>query len=811
MTRRSSARARLGDLALGIRLAVGGDRTPWGRLLLTAVGIGLGVGVLLLAASVPTMKQARDERQNARQEIAGVLSHYPHSSRYQDSHDPSMLVTRASTEFRDQRIQGRALEPLSPDAPVPPGLQRIPGPGQMVVSPALRELLRGSGGELLKPRLPDHVVGVIDKEGLISPNELFYYTGTTNLSEGGTTVAAVYPGDSPSTNTRSLSGQMWIILSFGVTVLLVPIVVFVVSTTRMAEAARERRLAALRLVGADGKQIRRIASGEALVGAVFGVLLGWAVFLGGAQLVPHITLLEFSTFASDIRPVWEFAVLVTLGVPAAAVITAQAAMRRTIIEPLGIVRRTKPSSRGIVWRLVPMALGVVGLLLVGASSERISQLQIPFLASIVLLLIGVPLVLPWAVERVVRWSSARSVTWQLALRRLQLSSGTAARSVSAIAVVLTGVIALQTVLATSVATFQAQAHDGPTHQVATPSRHEVKVRGTLEHPGKGMAELADALEGLPSTGEVDGTAGVRFAVPEQQRGPRRSRYTGATIVDCATLLERDVVTRCSAGDVFQSPEHSRRTPSGAIRPGERLRATSTYHGSAGLEGTPGEVTTWRAPAELKPFEVSESRQYRYDMSYLLITPQAAENIPWWARNVELGLDFTASASPDAIERVRNVAAEYLEFASVRRISGYSPLPSDDAMVFRLIRYGLLLGTLVAFALIGCGLFVTAAEQIQERRRPMAVLAAVGARRRTLGWSAFLQNGVPMLVAVAVSVVVGLSLGVLVVMVTSLDNLAFDPLGLLGLVGIAAASVLVVTGLTMPALRRAMHPEGLRTE
>lgn len=94
---------------------------------------------------------------------------------------------------------------------------------------------------------------------------------------------------------------------------------------------------------------------------------------------------------------------------------------------------------------------------------------------------------------------------------------------------------------------------------------------------------------------------------------------------------------------------------------------------------------------------------------------------------------------------------------------------------------------------------------------MAVLAAVGARRRTLGWSAFLQNGVPMLVAVAVSVVVGLSLGVLVVMVTSLDNLAFDPLGLLGLVGIAAASVLVVTGLTMPALRRAMHPEGLRTE
>ena|SRR5882757_6124769 len=54
------------DLMLGVRLAVGGGRAGWGRLALTAVGVGLGVTVLLAATSVSHILQAHDDRGYAR-------------------------------------------------------------------------------------------------------------------------------------------------------------------------------------------------------------------------------------------------------------------------------------------------------------------------------------------------------------------------------------------------------------------------------------------------------------------------------------------------------------------------------------------------------------------------------------------------------------------------------------------------------------------------------------------------------------------------------------------------------------------------
>ena len=45
----------ISDLALGVRLAVGGSRKSWARLALQGVGIGLGVALLLFAASLPSV------------------------------------------------------------------------------------------------------------------------------------------------------------------------------------------------------------------------------------------------------------------------------------------------------------------------------------------------------------------------------------------------------------------------------------------------------------------------------------------------------------------------------------------------------------------------------------------------------------------------------------------------------------------------------------------------------------------------------------------------------------------------------------
>lgn len=64
----SRAIALLRDLGLGIRFASSGGREGWTRTVLTAVGVGLGVALLLVASSVPHLLDQRSGRDQARAE-----------------------------------------------------------------------------------------------------------------------------------------------------------------------------------------------------------------------------------------------------------------------------------------------------------------------------------------------------------------------------------------------------------------------------------------------------------------------------------------------------------------------------------------------------------------------------------------------------------------------------------------------------------------------------------------------------------------------------------------------------------------------
>lgn len=56
----------LAELLLGAKLAIAGGRDGWVRTGLTTIGVGLGVALLLAAASLPTVLTARDARAEAR-------------------------------------------------------------------------------------------------------------------------------------------------------------------------------------------------------------------------------------------------------------------------------------------------------------------------------------------------------------------------------------------------------------------------------------------------------------------------------------------------------------------------------------------------------------------------------------------------------------------------------------------------------------------------------------------------------------------------------------------------------------------------
>lgn len=87
-----------------------------------------------------------------------------------DEGDAKLLYLPAFGEIDNHPVTVVVLEPLTVDAPLPPGLSRWPEPGQAYVSPQLANELAGS-----RARLYGEVAGRIDPDGLETPTERRVY------------------------------------------------------------------------------------------------------------------------------------------------------------------------------------------------------------------------------------------------------------------------------------------------------------------------------------------------------------------------------------------------------------------------------------------------------------------------------------------------------------------------------------------------------------------------------------------------------------------------------------------------------------
>ncbi len=424
---------------MGARFAVTGGRESWTRTLLTAVGVGLGVTLLLLTAAVPNALGHRHDRERARNDMT-------FSSTVRTKAADTLLIGTSDTVYRSLDIRGRLVQPEGARAPLPPGVAAFPAPGTMAVSPALKKLLASADGALLRARLPYRITATIAEEGLIGPGELAYYAGSRDLHLGSGQVGRITRIDSfGSRDPQEGFDAVLLLLSLIVfVVLLMPVGVFIAAAVRFGSDRRDRRLAALRLIGADSHMTRRTAAGEALAGSAIGLVLGTACFLIGRRLSSHISLFGLSVFPSDLHPTTGLAVLIACTVPTAAVSVTLFALRSVVIEPLGVVRTAKPVRRRLWWRLLLPLCGLALLSqMIGQGRDNGNFNQWMVIIGTILLLVGVTALLPWVVEAVVSRLGGGPVSWQLAVRRLQLSSDMAARMINGIAVAVAGAIALQ--------------------------------------------------------------------------------------------------------------------------------------------------------------------------------------------------------------------------------------------------------------------------------------------------------------------------------------------------------------------------------
>ncbi|MGV9315039.1 FtsX-like permease family protein [Streptomyces sp. NPDC003691] len=792
MTVRTWAR----DLALGIRFGASGGREGWTRTLLTALGVGLGVAMLLLASSAPGMVQQREARGDARVPVELKNTGAPEAART----DRTALWDQVETSYQGRTIQGVLLEADGSDPVRPPGVSVFPKPGEMVVSPAFGELLRSPEGKLLAERYDARIVGTIGDEGLLGSRDFYFYLGNDRLSAGfGATRISAY--DDKVMVGEPLNPVLVVLIILICVVLLVPVAVFVAAAVRFGGERRDRRLAALRLVGVDARSVRRIAAGEALFGALLGLAAGIGLFSAVRPLAAEIGLYGLSAFPADVMPSPLLGALTLVAVPVSAVAVTLFALRTVAIEPLGVVRQTTPASRRLWWRLLLTAAGLAVLLTGRIDRNEANPAVFPIAAGAVLVLVGLTTLLPWLVDTAVGRLRGGPVPWQLAVRRLQLSSGAAARAVSGIMVAVAGGIALQML-------FSAVEGDFVKNKEGQPGLTVLSAE-TGFTDAESARRMVAGFERTDGVRKVTDTVQTRLHLPpptpeEAEAGAVQVESLTLTVGDCATLRELARISSCRDGDAFVAVGKDKERAAEITRSAALGKPYATVEPDSGDSaakdgGRPG---TWSLPKGSATV-VAHADAMGDEHAGILATPGAVDLRSFPAAGVRT-LVFINEKVPEAAEHIRNAVAGIDPRASVVQ---FLTVEEDDK--FAKVRSGLLIGSLVTMLLIAGSMLVSQIEQLRERRKLLSVLVAFGTRRSTIAWSVLWQTALPVLLGTVLAIAGGIGLGL--VMLELVGAEVADRWGFLPVAGAGVGVIVVVTGLAMPPLYRMMRPDGLRTE
>ncbi|MER7049295.1 hypothetical protein [Streptomyces jumonjinensis] len=261
------------------------------------------------------------------------------------------LPTIARSEDRQYDVV--YVEPLSADAPLPPGVSHWPEPGEVLVSPALKNSDVGAGEF-------GRVVGTIDPGGLEAPGEYFAYVRPTADLLSSKEMIKVSGFHSGLEQMPPLGEHLYTLgftefLWLYATLIGLPAVLFVVIAARVGAAARDRRTAVLATLGASSGARRWFAVGEAALPVAFGGILAMASIAPVLVVDVPLPVVDFVLYAPDARTVTAQLAMAALGAPVAVV--AAVVLLQPAYKPGGSTRPALRRRRGewMLW-LFPVAL-----------------------------------------------------------------------------------------------------------------------------------------------------------------------------------------------------------------------------------------------------------------------------------------------------------------------------------------------------------------------------------------------------------------------------------------------------------------------
>lgn len=670
---------------LNMRLAFRSALRPGTARVSTAVrilGVAFATLVLLLASSAEGALERRGDRVTWRTEAAFDMA---------DGITPDnawVQIMWLNDYYYGHKVEHVRIAQHAPEAQVPPGLPRIPGPGEVFVSPALAKLIEADP-DVLGRRYGDTIAGTISNDGLADPGELVAITGYTpeELRNHGMFYRELPGGYRES----GITLFMRVVIIIGVVVLLFPIAMFIGSAARLNAQESDARLAAYRLAGADPERVRWIVAWESLLSAVPGAIAGLLLFFAVRPLAAQIEFGGDAFFTSDFT-LNRLSVLALLLVPAVVVGASLAGLRDVEISPLGVSRHAERKPVRPVGLLV-MAPGFAVLwwaLDAMATSPDPLLPSVGLVVSVILILVGVALTGTWLGQVVARVlaASVRSGSALLAFRRIVADPHASFRTVSGV----TFAVFAGTLFLSLSAALEREVETEP------PSGLRPNVLW-VTYPG---GEVPD-LEGLP-----EGTTAVAMT----SMGAIFAETTSLTVQqeDC------DVLARILPIDGGCDGRVMVRNGSG-VAPGDTIEIESE---------PPVEVTI---PADAIVFEATNEGGWVPDV---LFPPGTFDSSGQFNGTVMVAPPDGSGPGDRVYEELRTALVRAAPLGFVQAAREYDAEAVGGLSTMRDLVYS---GTFAAFALSGGTAAMTVAGSILARRRPFALLrmsgVSLGALRRTV--------------------------------------------------------------------------------
>jgi hypothetical protein len=535
--------------------------------------------------------------------------------------------------------------------------------------------------------------------------------------------------------------------------LLFPVLVFIAVATRLAAARREQRFAAMRLAGATPRQVSLVAAVEAAAAAITGPAAGFGLFFLLRSDLAKIPFTGQPFFPADMSLSPADAVVVALGIPAAAAVVAHVALRRVRISPLGTARRVQAPRPG-AWRTIPLLAGIGDLAYFTAAGRpaSVNGQLLAYLGGGALTVIGLVIAGPWltmaGAALLARWASRPAGL--LAARRLADNPKAAFRAISGlILAVFTATVAV------GIITSMTENH----------------VSETFGAAGKDI--LITGLTGPQQVVMLPKTPAPGVTVPESLTGRLRD------VPGVSTVLVSHLDPFGTSDDSLVDCGQLARLPAlGTCAPGASVAA---------VDFQPGGSTHVTHGTRIWPTVTMSASRF--------------DSLP--ASGIVVG----TGGSVAAIEAARTM----IESAFPFRAFPVTVSETQGAQLLAAWRQLANVVILVSLPIAGCSLAVSVIAGLTDRRRPFSLLrlagTPVGLLRRVVG----LESAVPLLAVAVVSACLGLLVAEL--FLNSQLGLNLRPPGP-AYYGFVAGGLLLSLGIiaaTFPLLNRITGPESARGE